>query len=134
MSDTLILHQIATQCRLGVFEWEQENPQTVWIDLELAIDTKKISVSDKVSESVDYAKVVLTVNEIAGGDPFKLIETLAETIASEILKRFSTPAVKVRIQKRALAGLDHAAVEIHRTRSRARGERTRRTGRLLRVV
>lgn len=115
MGDTLILHQITTQCRLGVFEWEQENPQTVWVDLELTIDVKKIAATDEISESVDYAKVVLTINEIVGGKPYKLIETLAEVIASQILERFSTSSVKVRVEKRALPGLDHAAVEIVRS-------------------
>ena len=115
MNDRLILHHIKTQCRLGVSEWEQENPQTVWIDLELDIDAKAAAATDAIEKSVDYAQVVLMINEITGAKPYKLIETLAEVIASSILERFSTKTVKARVQKRALPGLDHAAVEIIRS-------------------
>ena len=65
MPDRLLVQDLEVQCRLGVFEWEQANPQTVWIDLELAIDAAKAAVRDDVREAIDYSRLVGLVQEVA---------------------------------------------------------------------
>ena len=42
-------------CRLGVYEWERRSPQTVWLDVELAIDAARAAARDDVRKAVDYA-------------------------------------------------------------------------------
>ena len=116
MADTLILKDVTAECRLGVFEWEQEKPQTIWMDLELAIDAARAARRDEVADAVDYGRLVTSIKQLAQGRSFKLLETLAETIASMVLQEFQTTRVKVRVKKRALPGIDYAAVEVERTR------------------
>lgn len=120
MADALILRDVTAECRLGVFDWEQEQPQTVWIDLELAIDAARAAQRDEVADAVDYGRLVTSVRQLLQGRTFRLLETLAEAIASMILQEFQTARVRVRAKKRALPGIDYAAVEIERTRRRAR--------------
>lgn len=119
MSDKLIVHDLVAQCRLGVFDWEQAAPQPVWIDLELAIDAGHAAASDDVRQAVDYGRLVTAVKQHAEHKPFRLLETLAETLAALILKEFAVPSVTIRIKKRALPALDFAAVEITRPLSRS---------------
>ena len=120
MGDLLTIADIVAECRLGVYDWEQRTPQTVWIDLELEIDARRASTTDRVDDAVDYGRLVTVVKEVAGAKPYGLMETLAEAIASTVLNAFPTPAVLVRITKKALPGIGYAAVEIRRRAPSAR--------------
>ena len=102
MSDRLIIQDLTVECRLGVFEWEQQTPQTIWIDLELAIDAARAAAEDQVRQAIDYGALVTSVKQLAQGKPYRLLETLAEAIASRILIQFDTSQVNVRVKKRAL--------------------------------
>jgi len=123
MADTLHLHDIAAECRIGVNDWEREAPQTIWVDLELAIDAALAATRDDVQATVDYAGLVSSVQHLAQGRPYRLLETLAEEIASLVLAESGTSRVRVRVKKRALPGLGHAAVEIERAAARGRARR-----------
>lgn len=117
MSDTLIIHDLSVDCRLGVTESEQEQRQPVWIDLEVAVDAARAAQRDDVHETIDYARLVVSVQQYAQHRSFRLLETLAEELAALVLKDYETPEVLVRVKKRAVPGIDYAAVEIHRSRS-----------------
>ena len=123
MRDRLIIQDLEASCRLGVFEWEQRQPQTVWIDLELAVDASRAAASDSVEDAVDYARLAEEVKRLAEGRPYRLMETLAQALASLVLERFGTRRVRVRVKNRALKGIGYAAVE---------GERAVHLGRVAR--
>ena len=117
MRDRLIIHDLVAACRVGVFEVERATPQQIWIDLDLTINAAKAAAHDDVEDAIDYAKLATTVREYAQEKPYRLLETLAEEIAAVILGRFRTPRVRVRLKKRALPGIDYAAVEVTRRAS-----------------
>lgn len=119
-ADTLTIAGLSAECRLGVTEQERLRAQTVRIDLELSIDAAKAASRDDVRDAVDYAQLVGYVRGLAEERERRLIETLAEQIAAGVLKRFGPAEVQVRVAKRALPGIDHAAVSIRRTRGRIR--------------
>ena len=112
--DLLIIHDLAAQCRLGVTEQERNQPQAIQLDLELEIDASRAAARDDVRDAIDYAKLVGIVKAHAEGKPYRLLETLAEETAALILEAFDTPGVTVRVKKRALPGIDYAAVEVTR--------------------
>lgn len=114
MSDKLIIRDLVAEGRVGVYEWEQQAPQQVWIDVELAIDAAKAAASDDMKDAVDYSRLVSRLKQHVAARPVKLLETLAEELASLILKEFAVPRVMLRIKKRALPGIDYAAVEVTR--------------------
>ncbi len=118
MPDRLILHDVAVACRLGVQEWERRTPQSVWIDLELAIDAARAASTDDVRQTVDYAQLVTSIKGLAQAQSYQLMETLAEAIASLVLRQSGTARVRVLVKKRALAEVGYAAVEIERTAAR----------------
>ena len=126
MSDRLLIHDLAAQCRLGVFEWERETPQRILIDVELEINAARAAAGDDVREALDYGRLVSHVRQYAEQSSYRLMETLAEKIAGDILERFGAPRVRVRVKKQALPGIGYAAVEIERG---ARARRARRRGR-----
>jgi dihydroneopterin aldolase len=123
MADTLHVHDIAVECRLGVYDWEREAPQTVWVDLELAVDAARAAQRDDVRSSVDYAGLVTSVQGLAQSRPHRLLETLAEEIASLVLRESGSPWVRVQVRKRALPGIGYAAVTVERAAARRRTAR-----------
>ena len=116
MADTLTIRDLAASCRLGVLKSEREQPQAIWIDVELSIDAAAAARQDDVRRTVDYAALVSAITRLAQGRSFRLMETLADAMASMILERGQTEAVLVRVKKRALPGIGYAAVTVERRR------------------
>jgi dihydroneopterin aldolase len=115
MPDRLTVSELAAECRIGVFEWERARAQTVWMDLDLAIDAAAAAAQDDVSATVDYGRLVTAVRQQAQGRVYRLLETLAEDVAALILRDFPTSGVRVRVKKKALPGIGSAAVDIERS-------------------
>ena len=132
--DTLQIHELAVECRLGVYEWEQRKAQAVWLDLELAIDAARAAARDDVRDTVDYAALVKRVRALAAGRAFRLMETLAEAVAAAALEESGSPWVRVRVRKRALEGLGYAQVEVERTSRGAARPGQARQGRTVRTT
>jgi dUTP pyrophosphatase len=106
----------------GAFAEEQRLGQRFIVDLRLGLSLAAAGTSDDLDQTVDYGRVAETVRAIVEGPPFKLIEALAESVASAILAGF--PLVEradVRIAQPSApvptvsSGL--IAVEIQRTRT-----------------
>ncbi len=116
MADTLLIQDLNVMCRVGVFEWEQQAPQLIAIDVKLAIDVKAAAKRDSVKQTVDYGRLVTVIRQRVEHASYRLLETLAEEVATLTLKGFPTNAVCVRVRKQALPGIGYAQVEITRAR------------------
>lgn len=114
MVDTLLISDLLADCRVGVFEWEQAQPQPVWIDLELSIDAAKAAARDALDAAVDYGRLVTAVRQLVQGKSYTLLETMAEDVAALVLAESRSPQVRVRVKKRSLPNVGCAAVEIVR--------------------
>jgi len=114
MPDRLTIHDLAVECRIGVPEWERAKPQPIWIDIEAVIDAAKAARRDDVREAVDYARLATQAAVLAKSKSYRLLETLADELAGMIVREFRVPKVVVRVKKRALPGIDYAAVEVER--------------------
>ncbi len=114
MTDTLTIHELEVECRLGVSEAERAKPQTVWIDVVIAIDAARAAARDAVEDALDYARLVSSVKALADQGAYRLLETLAEAVASRILTEHAVSDVLVRVKKRPFPDVEHVAVEIFR--------------------
>ncbi len=115
--DRLIIKDLMIEARVGIFEWEQQQPQKIWIDLELGIDAAKAAARDDMNAAVDYGRLVTAITQHLQRKTFKLVETVAEELATLVLKEFATPEVTIRVKKRSLPNIEYAAVELTRTNS-----------------
>ena len=99
-SDKIILTAIEVFGHHGCTIEEQKLGQKFYVDLELNLDLSKAGFSDDYADTVDYSQVIKLVEKIVGGKPRKLIETVAEELASQILKEFKrVESVKVTLHK-----------------------------------
>ncbi len=120
MSDAIILAGIHGFGYHGVFEHERINGQDFYVDLTLDVDLRQASISDELSDTINYAELVdLVVAEIKG-EPVSLIEKLAGRIADRVLSHsLQINSVDVSVHKpQAPVGsaVQDIAVKIHRER------------------
>ncbi|HAC3263075.1 TPA_asm: dihydroneopterin aldolase [Listeria monocytogenes] len=123
--DKIYLNELVFYGYHGVLAEETKLGQTFRVSLILGLSTKKAGISDSVDDTVSYAEVYETVKEIVEGTPFKLIEALAEKIATEILTGYpllEEVTVKLIKPNPPIPGhYDSVAVEIERKRSDLNG-------------
>ncbi len=72
----------------GVYEDEKKEGQTFIISADLYTDIKKAASSDDLDDTVNYAYVCETIEKAAKDERCDLIETVAENIATAILKEY----------------------------------------------
>jgi dihydroneopterin aldolase len=126
MTDRLGLVNMHFEGRHGVLAEERAQAQPFEVDAELYLDLAPAGLADDLSLTADYRGVFEICRNVVEGPSVKLIETLAETIATRLLSRFEASAVSevvVRVRKLAVplpGELDCAAVEVRRRRSQRR--------------
>lgn len=124
MTDRVELSNMVFQGCHGVLELERARAQPFEVDVEIHLDLRPAGLADDLSKTVDYRDVFEICRSVIEGPSRLLIEALAEEIAQKLLAR-SEPlgaaevVVRVRKPNAPLPGrLDHAAVEITRSRER----------------
>ncbi len=121
MNDQIHLFDVRVPCRVGVPAEERAQPQELSIDLSLRTDIRAAAYNENLEETVNYAEVLDLIHFIAGAREWVLIESLAETLCSTVLRQFPVASVRLLLRKpEALRarGVAAAAVEIERFQPR----------------
>ncbi len=114
--DKVRIKALVCLARVGVPEWERNKRQKILIDLELGLNLKKAGKSGRVEHTVDYAAVSREVKKLAEGEPFVLVEAIAESAAERVLAKFKVKQVTVRVRKFSVPGTTSVGVEITRSK------------------
>jgi FolB domain-containing protein len=109
-------------CIVGLFDFERNTPQPVELGVTLHLMTREAARLEKLSHTVDYARLLGELRFIMVASRFKLLESAAEAIAAWILlppsadvPRPQVQAVDVKLSKLvALSGAAVPTLEIHR--------------------
>lgn len=84
----------------GVYPEENRLGQRFVVDVELHLDVGEAGRTDRLEHTVNYAEVYEQIRGIVEGRTFRLIETLAEHIASHVLASYTiVNAATVRVTK-----------------------------------
>ncbi len=98
-----------------MYEWEREIKQPITIDLDMASDIGKAAETDDHKYVLDYKVVCVRVTEFIEKSDLKLLEAMAEEIASLVRKEFKVSWVRVRVGKpAAITGAKDVGVIIER--------------------
>jgi dihydroneopterin aldolase len=118
MSDIILLEGIQIPAALGVTAAERRMRRPVTLDLEVGTDLRAAGRSDQIRQTIQYERIFEVVEDVAGNHEHRLVESLGERIASEILTRFPVDSVTVTVRKpKPIAGvLDYAGIKITRVR------------------
>lgn len=116
--DSIQIKDLEIYCHHGVMKEENVLGQKFLVSLVLSTDTKQAGTFDELEYSIDYAKVSHFVKERMEEKNFKLIESVAEHLAKELLTNFSfIKRLQVEIKKPwapILLPLDTVSVTIER--------------------
>lgn len=97
----------------GVFEHERRDGQDFVVDVVVSVDLARAGASDDLRDTVHYGEVAADIVAIVEGEPYDLIERLADQIATAVLARPLVEAVEVTVHKpQAPVGVPFGDVEV----------------------
>lgn len=84
----------------GVYPEESAQGQNFYVSATLDVDTRAAGLSDDLDASVDYGDLCLFIDRYMKKNTFKLLETVTENLAREILHRYPlVKSVEVSVSK-----------------------------------
>ncbi|MGA8033976.1 MAG: dihydroneopterin aldolase [Casimicrobiaceae bacterium] len=113
--NTIFIHDMRVDTRVGVYAWERELDQTLRLDVELELPSSRPFETGELADAIDYAAVVAHIRAFARDNPHPLLERFAEALARTILEGFGARSIKLRVAKLgALPGVRELGVAIER--------------------
>src|SRR5581483_5986866 len=109
--DCIFITGLKVEAMIGAHNWEQRVTRSLLIDLELACDVHRGSTHDRLQDTLDYKAVSDRVRAICTASRFRLIESLAETLAQKLMQEFGIEWLRLAVHKPgAVAGTDDLGV------------------------
>jgi FolB domain-containing protein len=99
MTDTLLIKDLLVRTVIGVAEEERRDKQDVLISVALITDTSIPGKSDDIADAVNYRTITKRILALAESSNFRLVERLAEEIASLCLQEPHITGVRVTVEK-----------------------------------
>ncbi|KAF3362336.1 putative dihydroneopterin aldolase [Chlamydiales bacterium STE3] len=111
------IENLKTVCFVGVYPHEKLAKQELLLDLRLEADFSESAVTDSLQDAIDYDKIAELCQQTAEKKHYHLIETLADAILTEIMKKFSITQAWIKIKKlQGLPDAQYAFVELTKQR------------------
>jgi len=114
--DKIFLQDLRVEAVIGIWEWERRVRQTVSLDIEMATDVRKAAVTDDIKDALDYKSIAKHLISVVESSEYKLVETLAESLAQIVVREFGVSWVKLSVSKPgAIEGSRNVGVVIERS-------------------
>lgn len=117
--DRITLTGLRVHGHHGVHEFERRDGQEFVIDATVWLDLGTAAATDELSATLDYDALARRAANIVAGDPYNLIEAVADRIATDILTDQRVKAVEITVHK-PHAPLTHAFTDVSVTVARVR--------------
>jgi len=122
--DWIVLSKHSFPCILGIFDWEQREPQTLEVELAMNLPLGPAAAGD-LRHSVNYGETLEQVEFIAQKGKWQLLESMAAAIAKHVLAtpspseaRAQVQALRLRLSKpEVFRGRAVPSVDIRRSRN-----------------
>lgn len=115
--DIIRLEQIEVLAHIGVPDDERSRPQRLAISLTFSPSQSAPALNDDIDNAVNYADVCAEVRNFVQSRRDRLIETLADALATRLLEIFAINRLKVEIRKFVLPEVKFVSVTVTRERS-----------------
>ena len=88
------------------------------VDVEVRTDTREAARTDRVEDTIDYARLVEKCRRVVEDGSYHLVETVAERLAEGLLEEPKVASVRVRVAKRPplAVAVDRFSVTVERRR------------------
>lgn len=119
MTGTIEIRGLRVVGTHGALAFERERGQPFEVDFDVEVDAARAAGSDELSDAVDYGRLVALVAGVVRDRSFRLLETLAETIADALVATDGVNGVTVTVRKvRPPVAEDLASAGVRVTRAR----------------
>ena len=119
LSDWIHIEQLEISAHVGVPEKERSSPQRLTVSISFWPDQDQRDTGDKIANTVNYSMVAEETKNFVREQSTNLIETLADRLATHLLKTFRIQKVTVELRKFPLEDAKHVSVTVTRTASAA---------------
>jgi 7,8-dihydroneopterin aldolase/epimerase/oxygenase len=96
---TIEISGLSLFTHVGVTPAEQEVGQRLLLDLRIDVGASDATVTDRIEDTVDYAKVCETANLVAQQRSYKTLERLCTAIGDRLLEAFEINSVWIKAAK-----------------------------------
>ena len=114
MPDCIVIEALELSSHIGVPDEERIAAQRLTVSLVLEPVRDFRALEDRIENTVDYFTLTEFVKVLSLARPRRLLESLAEEIAAELLARFSLRAVDVELRKFILPDTQFVAIRLRR--------------------
>ena len=109
---------LRVEAMIGIWEWERRVRQIISVDLEMATDARRAAATDAITEALDYKSIAKRLTAVVEQSEFRLVETLAETLARIVVTEFGVAWLRLTVSKPgAIEGSRNVGVIVERTAS-----------------
>ena len=113
--DKIHIEQLEVFTHIGVPEEERANPQKLTVSISFWPYQQPGDVADHIERAVNYSAVAEETKNFVRDQSVSLVETLADRLASHLLKSFPIQKVTVELRKFALQDAKYVSVTVTRT-------------------
>jgi FolB domain-containing protein len=113
--DEIHIEELEVFTRVGVPEEERANPQRLTVSISFWLYQQTNDLADHIERTVNYSSVAEETKNFLRDQSMKLLETLAERLASHLLKSFPIQKVTIELRKFVLQDAKYVSVTVTRT-------------------
>ena len=113
----IYIEQLRVLARVGVTKAERSRRQKLVLNISLWPVRDLRDLGDAVARTVDYSVLSKEAKAFISRQTSKLIETLADDLASHLMRKFHIRKIRIEIRKFVLKDASYAAVAVTRTAS-----------------
>ena len=114
--DTITIKDLGVLCKIGVPDEERSKPQRLLITVEMSGEFSRAAQSDDIAHTINYYDVSQRITQLCATQSFKLIERLADQIATILLSEFGAQQATVEVKKFILSNARHVSFKLTRKR------------------
>jgi dihydroneopterin aldolase len=115
LSDQIHIEQLEVSTRIGVPETERATPQRLTASISFWPYHEAGDFGDKIENAVNYSAVVEETKNFVRDQSVNLIETLADRLATYLLKNFRMERVTIELRKFPFEDAKYVSVTVTRT-------------------
>jgi FolB domain-containing protein len=115
LPDEIHIEQLDVFTRVGVPEEERANPQRLTVSISFWSNQQTSDLADHIERTVNYSTVAEETKNFVRDQSVSLIETLAERLASHLLKSFPIQKLTIELRKFVLQDAKYVSITVTRT-------------------
>lgn len=119
MKSHIHIRNLAVNCLVGVYDWEQKATRPLFLDVDLDVDLEPAAMEDDVALTIDYAEVAKVLETHLADRSYRLIETICLQCIDSIFDRWPrVEKCRIRVKKPgAVLQARYVAVTMEKERS-----------------